>query len=409
MKVTKVLTVALATLLIPAAAHAVKIPIPIEGATLNLSFQLQTQFLMQENGAVNANDNSYDLFIRRSRLLLNGDINQNFSYLIQVDNPNYGKKGNFNSRAIIQDAWVGWAPTGITGPNVLYIDAGLLLIPFSHNGLQSTTNFITADIQTDAVRGLNAGSLTGLRDTGVQVRGWAFNKKVGFRGGVYEGVRPGTSAVADPGKAGNQLTPKSNPQFAGFINFDIIGSEEGGWLYGAYKWGKDPILSVGGSALYQSQALRKNGDATGALGIADQQLFSADMYLNLPMTEAAELVAEATVYFDRNGSNSVDTGIGGFGNIGYRFGAIAPYVGYEFFSADSCDGALTVAQCAPLNGTKGDSRNFKVGLNFFFNKNFNHVNAEFTVNHGQSKDAAGNTTLSAASTKSFLLHWNNIF
>jgi hypothetical protein len=409
MKATKVLTVALATLLIPAAAHAVKIPLPIEGATLNLSFQLQTQFLMQENGATNGNDNSYDIFIRRSRLLVNGDINQNFSYLIQFDNPNYGKKGNFNGRGIVQDAWVGWAPTGITGPTVFYIDAGLLLIPFSHNGLESTTNFITADIQTDSLRGLNAGVLTGLRDTGVQVRGWAFNKKVGFRGGVYEGVRAASTAVADAGKPGNQLTPKSNPQFAGFINFDIIGSEEGGWLYGAYKWGKDPILSLGASGLYQSQALRKNGDPTGALGIADQQMVSADMYLNLPMTEAAELVAEATVYFARNGSNSVDTGIGGFGDIGYRFGAIAPYVGYEFFSADSCDGNLTTLQCAPLLGTKNDSRNFKVGLNFFINKNLNHINAEFTVNHGQSKDAFANTTLAASSTKSFLLHWNNIF
>jgi hypothetical protein len=105
----------------------------------------------------------------------------------------------------------------------------------------------------------------------------------------------------------------------------------------------------------------------------------------------------------------VDTGIGGFGDIGYRFGAIAPYVGYEFFSADSCDGNLTTLQCAPLLGTKNDSRNFKVGLNFFINKNLNHINAEFTVNHGQSKDAFANTTLAASSTKSFLLHWNNIF
>ena len=409
MKATKVLTVALATLLIPAAAHAVKIPLPIEGATLNLSFQLQTQFLMQENGAANGNDNSYDIFIRRSRLLVNGDINQNFSYLIQIDNPNYGKKGNFNGRGIIQDAWVGWAPTGITGGTVFYVDAGLLLIPFSHNGLESTTNFITADIQTDSLRGLNAGSLTGLRDTGVQIRGWALDKRIGFRGGIYEGIR--LASGPDAGKTpGNTLSPKSNPQFAGFINFDIIGSEEGGWLYGAYKWGKDPILSIGGSALYQSQALRKLGDVAGVLGIADQQLISGDVYLNLPMTEAAELVAEATVYFNRNGSNSVDTGIGGFGDIGYRFGAIAPYVGYEFFSADSCDTTnLSIAQCAPLAGTKGDSRNFKVGLNFFFNKNFNHVNAEFTINHGQSKDAAANTTLAAVNTKSFLLHWNNIF
>ena len=401
MKIAQTLSLALAALLIPAAAHAIKIPIPVEGATLNLSFQLQTQFLMQENGAVNGNDNSYDIFVRRSRLLINGDFNQNFSYLVQIDNPNYGKKGNFNSRALIQDAWVGWAPGGITGSNVLYIDAGLLLIPISHNGLESTTNFITADLHSDSFRGLNPGLLTGLRDTGVQLRGWAFDKKVGFRGGVYEGVRAASTSTPNP-----TIAPKSNPRFAGFVNFDILGSEEGGWLYGAYKWGKDPILSVGASGIYQSQALPNA--ATGGLG--DQALVSVDTYLNLPMTEAAELVFEATLYLNRNGSNSRDTGLGGFADLGYRFGAIAPYVGYEYFSAADCDTAnLTVKQCLPVTATTGDVRTAKVGVNYFVNKNFNHLNAELTFNHGQSKDAATNTTLAANSTKTFLLHWSSIF
>jgi hypothetical protein len=31
-----------------------------------------------------------------------------------------------------------------------------------------------------------------------------------------------------------------------------------------------------------------------------------------------------------------------------------------------------------------DSRNFKAGLNFFFNKNLNHLNVEFGINHGLS-------------------------
>ena len=413
---------ALLALLAPAASYAIKVPIPVEGATLNVSFQLQTQFLMQENGAPNGNDNSYDLFIRRSRLLVNGDIGPNFSYLVQLDNANFGKKGNFSGRAVIQDAWVGWAPWGITGDNVLYIDAGLLLIPFSHNGLESTTNFITADAHTDIFRGLlNGGVFPALRDTGVQVRGWALGKKIGFRGGVYEGYRAGSFAAGDAAAQNTNVAPNANPQFSGFVNFDIVGSEEGGWLYGAYKWGKAPILSVGAAGIYQSKVLNVAPVASkaaagttpavaagpGSLGIADQQLVSVDAYLNLPMSEAAELVAEATVYFNRNGSNSKDTGIGFNADVGYRFGAIAPYVGYEFFSADSCDSTLTTAQCAPV-GT-ADSRNFKAGLNFFFNKNLNHLNAELTVNHGQSAAAASNTNLTKPSTKTFLLHWATIF
>lgn len=120
---------ALLLLFAPAASHAVKVPIPIEGATLNVSLQLQTQLLVNEAGAPDGTSPSYDVFVRRSRVLINGDYNQSFSYLVQIDNPNFGKFGNFNGRAIVQDAWIGWAPTGIKGGTVVYLDAGILLMP----------------------------------------------------------------------------------------------------------------------------------------------------------------------------------------------------------------------------------------------------------------------------------------
>jgi hypothetical protein len=229
----------LALLVAPAFSYATKVPVPIDGMTLNVSVQLQTQLLANENGNAGGSGWSADVFVRRTRLLVNGDIGQNLSYLLQLDNANFGKYGNYTGRAIVQDAWVGWAPTGISGPNVLFIDAGLLLIPISHHLLESTTNFITADVHTDSFR-LSGNQFPGLRETGVQVRGWWFDKKVGFRGGVYEGTRAINVAGADR---------KSLPQLAGFLNFDILGSEEGGWLYGAYEWGKDPILSVGLSGI----------------------------------------------------------------------------------------------------------------------------------------------------------------
>jgi hypothetical protein len=464
---------ALALLLAPAASFATKVPIPIEGATLNVSFQVQPEFLVNEAGTPAGDGPSYDIWVRRTRLLVNGDLGPNFTYLVQIDNPNFGKFGNFSGRAIVQDAWVGWAPTGITGGTVIYIDAGILLIPISHHLLESTTNFVTADVQTDAFR-LPSNGFQGLRDTGVQIRGWALDKKIGFRGGVYEGYAPfntpgtGTTAVVGgavvpvvPAGACTQLgapavptapvggvqavaapaciTPKRNPMLGGFINFDIIGSEEGGWLYGAYKWGKDPILSVGLAGNYQSQALK---NAFGNL--TDVKLFAADVYLNFPMTEAAELVAEGTAYINGNGSGSSNTGLGLSGNLAYRFGFIAPYVAYDYFKASDCDASsLSAAQFSICVGSPGkigtvgaaDSRNLKAGLNFFFNKNLNHLNIEFQVNHGQSAfgpqsiNAANagyvplsldplvangprraiNTLLTSPAYKSLFVHWNFLF
>ncbi|MFN2549562.1 MAG: hypothetical protein ABR567_19230 [Myxococcales bacterium] len=445
---------AIALVLAPAASFATKIPIPIEGATLNVSLQFQPQLLVNEAGTPDGTSASFDVYVRRTRLLVNGDVGPNFTYLLQVDNPNFGKYGNFTGRALVQDAWVGWAPTGITGPTVIYIDAGILLVPFSHHLLESTTNFVTADVQADAFR-MPGNAFPAFRDTGVQIRGWLLNKKVGFRGGAFEGYTPAaqtlggapantnTAAGANcaPATVGSCITPKRNPMFSGFVNFDVIGSEEGGWLYGAYKWGKDPVLSVGVAGQYQSKATK---NAFGNL--ADIQVYSADVYLNFPMTEAAELVAEGTAYVNANGTGSANTGLGLSGNVGYRFGSIAPYVAYDYFAAKDCDqGSLTAAQivtCIGKTGTLGtnhaaDSRNFKAGLNFFFNKNLNHLNVEFQINHGTSAYGpqainAGNAayaplsldpatpsgprrtigsliSLAQPAYKSLLVHWNFLF
>jgi len=374
---------ALVLFLAPVASFAVKIPIPIEGATLNVSFQLQTQVLFNQNGTPDGQNPSMDIFVRRSRLLVNGDISQNFTYLLQIDNPNFGKYGNYNGRAIVQDAWIGWAPTGITGNNVVYIDAGILLVPISHHLLESTTNFVTADVHTDSFR-FPGNSFPNLRETGVQVRGWALDKHIGWRGGIYEG---GYAPISNP-----RLTPKRYPEFAYFINFDLIGSEEGGWLYGAYKWGKDPILSIGHSTIYQSQAL------TNSLGsLTDQLLQSADVYLNWPMGDS-ELVVEVTGYRNANGSANANTGKGFDADVGYRFGPIAPYVSYSYFQADDCDSALVgtdATTCAAAIET-ANSRNIKAGLNFFFAKNTNHLNVEFQSNHGQSAYGPGTINVATA-------------
>src|SRR6266446_4600934 len=330
------------SLLLAPGAYATKVPIPIEGATLNVSVQVQTEAMITENGTPSGQDTAYDIFVRRTRILVNGDISQNFSYLFQIDNANFGKFGNFGGRAIVQDAWIGWAPTGITGGNVLYIDAGLLLIPISHHLLESTTNFITADVHTDEFR-FPGNGFQGLRETGIQVRGWWLDKKIGFRGGVYEGYSPalqiGTAQCTATGAG--CITPKRYPQFAGFVNFDIIGSEEGGWLYGAYKWGKDPILSVGVSGIYQADAIRNAGINTGvgtaqAPNLANQRLASADVYLNFPQSELAELVVEATGYLNGNGTGNANTGKGFFVDVGYRFDLVAPYASFSYFQADDC-------------------------------------------------------------------------
>jgi hypothetical protein len=101
-----------------------------------------------------------------------------------------------------------------------------------------------------------------------------------------------------------------------------------------------------------------------------------------------------------------------------------PTAAYEYWRADSCptDGSLPLALCRapdpnfPANGAH--SRNFRFGLNFFFDKNLNHLNVEYGASHGQSiygqnsvvPPVPGRTTsLAAPYSRSLLLHWNVIF
>jgi hypothetical protein len=400
----------------PMAAEAMPVPLPVDGVTLNIGVQLQMQVLANENGDASGSRWSADVFARRTRLLVNGDIGPSLSYLLQLDNANFGKYGNTSGRAIVQDAWVGWAPTGAHGSNVLFIDAGILLIPISRHLLESTTNFITADVHTDSFR-LTGNQFPGLRETGLQLRGWVAGKRIGFRGGVYEGTRAFNVPGADRA---------SLPQLAGFVNFDIIGSEEGSWVYGAYRWSTAPVLSVGISGLYQSHAVKNAVLPTSTQSFANQKLASAGLYLDLPIAGDSEVVLEATGYSSGNGTASADTGKGFFADVGYRWRWLAPYASYEYFAADDCPRAAAAEQC--LSGRSGqphaaDSRNAKVGANFFFNKNFNHLNVELGINHGQSAygpqsitaAAAGyvpkgiNALLSTPAQRSVLLHWNVLF
>jgi hypothetical protein len=383
-----------ALLVAPAASYAIAVPLPTSDFTLNLDLQLQPQFLVTEAGTPDGTTPRHDLFLRRARVSVGGNVDKSFSYFFQLDNANFGKFGNSTGRVAVQDAWVGWAPTGIDGGTVVYIDAGLLYIPISRHYLVSTTNFVTADVQMDAFRFPNNNFLA-FRDLGVQVRGWALDKRIGFRAGVHEGYTPEAQPAGSCATGGaGCITPRQNPAFGGLVNVDVIGSEEGSWLYSTYRWGTSPVLSVSGAFNYQSLALR-NGFGS----LTDQKLFTTGLYLDLPGSERSELVVDATLYLNRNGSGSPNTGTGFAGAVGYRYGFIAPYVAYDYFESSGCDASnVTPADLAACNANvdSANSRNFKAGVNLFFNKNLNHLNIEFGINHGLSAFGPSSITTGTA-------------
>ena len=97
---------------------------------------------------------------------------------------------------------------------------------------------------------------------------WRNVEKIGFRGGIYEGVRGTAGDFNATTNPNGGLNPHGNPRLAGFVNFDILGSEEGAWLYHGIYWADKPILTVGVGAVYQSLSTR------GPNGVTDSRMES---------------------------------------------------------------------------------------------------------------------------------------
>jgi len=175
-------------------------------------------------------------------------------------------------------------------------------------------------------------------------------------------------AAADPG-----LNPHRLPALGGFVNFNILGSEEGGFLYQSIYFAKDPILSISLSGTYQSRAIRV------PKGVTDQREIASTLFLDYPFSEQQELVFMLAGYGYGNGTGSRDTGIGAAVDLGFRYKFVRPYLSFEYFDSSDCptDGSATPAQCAAVH--TADSRNFRAGLDFYVNKTQNHVILEFSL------------------------------
>jgi len=416
----------------PFAAHAIKVPVPVEGVNLNFGVNIQTHALFNENGTPDGTNWSTDVFMRRTRLFFNGDISRYFWFFIQVDNTNFGKFGNFGGRMIFQDAVFAWSPTGSTGNDVVFIEAGLLRIPSSRGTITNVNNNFTIDGHPDLIRGFNANNFNANRSIGLEARGWAVEKKIGFRGGLYEGVRASQGAATDAG-----LNPHSVPLLAGIVQFNIFGTQEGGFSYESLYFSKDTLLSISLAGGWQSRAVRVTK------GVADFESFASTAFLEYPFSEDSELIAILIGYRHALGSGSKDTGWGFGADLGYRWKWVRPYLSYEWFTSDDCptnpadlSGAALTACLAQATGAhSADTRNFRTGLDFYINKTLNHVMIEFSVNHGQSswgpqsitQATAGyvpasldpiapsttrrpiNTLLTSPNQKSLLLQWALVF
>jgi hypothetical protein len=376
----------LAALFASNSASAIKVPTGSTDYDLNVSVLLQARY---EGTFKATTEQSYDndFFVRRARIAVGGTAFKVFSYFVQYDNSNLGKRttatsiGAATNPGFVQDAIIGWTPIpDFTIEGGLILEPSLRTLAYNSSGGQVQIEAPTDIIQDNLSRGF--------RMTGAQVRGFLLARRIHYRGGVYSGIH-NANAVTGAAPAA-VVNPGGKPLVGGHVRVNFIGDETGYGLNQMYLDGKSRA-SIGGVIQYQPKAACiaagtacSFASGTGAAGVVnDYKMYGGDAFIDLAMGADLEFAASAAIvrwdYGSTVGQTGYQrTGTGYTGEVDLRLGGMAPYVAFYQFAADS----------GTTNKT-ADRRKFAAGVAFFLKGHQDKVNVEWTnITPGQPGNPA---------------------
>ncbi|HXJ22726.1 MAG TPA: porin [Polyangia bacterium] len=225
------------------------------GSSIKFGLLLQPQFQMAGSNA--ADGYGYNLYVRRTRLLVGGTLWGVFDYFFETDYANLGlanaETGVKSTPGMnVQDAFATAHPFG----DVIKVDVGYMLPPLAHNAIQGAGTLYSYDYFSNSFNtsatpqffGFSASSVG--RDTGVQLRGLLLDKHLEYRAGLFQGIRnpdvtdPATMDVVDVGA-------RNFFRFAARLQVNLLDPETGFFYAGTYLGAKH-VLSLGGSIDIQS-------------------------------------------------------------------------------------------------------------------------------------------------------------
>ena len=290
-------------------------------------FLLQPWFQMEKGGAPDGESWSKEAFLRRSRIILSGQVSERIRFFVETDIPNWGKNGTWSSEMYIQDAYVDFTLLQNRGIlNSLNVAAGMILLPFSRHNRQSAASLNTLDYHGDLIRFLPESHKV-WRDTGVEIRGLLFDNHLDVRLGIFNGLHGG-------GLLNSSVNPKDFPRFTGRIQYNVFETEDT-FFYGGNYLGSKRILAVGVGLDHQRDAVFV--PLLGGGRLDDATAFSADLFYDWPLSADVGLLG-LFQYFDYGYgtpspiSYSSDRSGKGFGwELGLRYQKWGPVFSYERF------------------------------------------------------------------------------
>ncbi len=290
---------------------------------VNFKFGFQLQTWADWTQDPNSQGYSENLFLRRVRILLAGNLAKNLSFFYESDEPRAGNSGTTGDKNICsgaaatcpatgfitQDAFAEWKLAG----NALMLDAGLFLVPTSRNGLTSTQSFLSFDLGTWALQGNGIMKGNGGRDYGFGLKGYVADNHLEYRLAAYDGNRNGTTPQKAP--LGPEAGSRNSYRIGGRVQYDFLDPEMGYVYAGTYR-GTKKVIAIGAW-----------GDGQG-----DYKAYGGDFAIDLPVAKDSVNFSFDYDHFDGGKAFSAlakQNDI--YADAGYYFSAInlQPFVVYQ--------------------------------------------------------------------------------
>jgi hypothetical protein len=246
----------------------------IEGKNATAKFGFLLQPAYESASATNADSGmSSNLYLRRARLLVGMTLGSDFELFAETDSPNLGKAPTGavtplpTPFSFIQDAFMTWKPM-----DEFKIDAGLMLVPFSHNSVQGATSlygleYFAYSFQQSA----RLGNFIG-RDIGLQFRG-LIAQHLEYRLGVFQGQKVDAAA--------GKVAARNAPRVMARLQYNLLDAETSYFYAGTYA-GTKKVLSVGAGVDIQNE----------------YKAFAGDVFADLPLGGDVLTAQVDVVYFD---------------------------------------------------------------------------------------------------------------
>ncbi len=319
---------------------------PSSGNTIKLGLLFQPQF--QSLGSTELSGNSYNLYLRRTRLLVGGTLFGTFDYFFDTDYPNLFLAGNEAPTATaaatttkatpgmnVQDAFITWKAAG----DFFKVDAGYMLPPMAHNAVQGAGTLYSLDYfsftflsTANTLLGSSASPVG--RDLGVQLRGLVLDGHLEYRVGLFQGLRNAET----PGAVGDTATTVGSTNFfraVGRLQLNLLDAEPGFFYAGTYL-GKKKILSFGLSGDTQSS----------------YHYFAGDGFVDLPLGPGVFTAQVNAAHWDGGTFVAIAKETAVMGEIGYNIAAIqlSPILHAEHLWGGTSSGMVTSVDQSHLGG-----------------------------------------------------------